>query len=246
MAIGAGQLVLVDGVDLSPDVTQFGAEFSRVIVDRSALAHRYRRRKVQGQRDRQWSLSAFWERARGATVFRGDRAEYDLMSRVLGDAVGAEALNFRDVVSPKAPTETPLGDLIKLSTEGNVNAPGDGLGYLLYRGTVALTVGNNDIARGAAALDIGALATDRTVRVLCHLHADAPSDTDLQLWHSTTRGGTYALVNAGASIDDLQAATAPAALVGAQWTGVLRRYLGLRVTATTAGTFNATVLVEVS
>ena len=38
MGIGAGQLVLVDGHDLSEDVTSFDHDFSKTLKDRTALA----------------------------------------------------------------------------------------------------------------------------------------------------------------------------------------------------------------
>ena len=234
MAIGAGQLVLVDGHDLSGDVTQFDAEFSRVIVERSALAHHYRRRKVQGQRDRAWSMSAFWERDRAAKVFRGGNASAPLLSRVMGDEVGAEAFNFRDVLSPKAPTETPLGDLIRWSTEGFVNEVGDGgTGYLLNRGApFALTsVGNNDLW-GSRNLDIGASNLNRTLRVYVHLHSPVPYST-LQVHSASTLGGTRSHIP-NLNVANLENRISPSSFTSSTHTGLSGRYLGLRIVTAAA------------
>ena len=120
---GAGQLVLVDGHDLSEDVTSFDHDFSKTLKARTAIGHEWRRRVSQGLKDRSWSMSAFWEAGRAALVFREDGLQ-QLMSRAYGLAPGAYTHSFRGAISPKSATETPVEDLVMWSSEGNVNAAG--------------------------------------------------------------------------------------------------------------------------
>ena len=153
---------------------------------------------------------------------------------MLGDTVGSEAFNFRNPISPKTPTETPLGDLVKWSTEGNVNQPGDGLGYLIYRRPAALptlAAGNNDQFTGAAPqrVDIGASAVARSVRVSLHVHDAIPrAQVSARLMGATTPGGSYAEVDSSLRLNTAYGVF-PRAYESADYNGVIRQHLGLRL-----------------
>ena len=241
MGIGAGQLVLVDGHDLSEDVTSFDHEFSKTLKPRTAIGHEWRRRVSQGLKDRSWSMSAFWEADRAALVFREDGVQ-QLMVRVYGNAPGAYAHGFRGAISPKSATETPVEDLVMWSSEGNVNAAGVQEGRCLYAAADALANGDNDFY-DTDPVDIGVDADPRTVRLTCSLRADAP-ESDVDLFHAAAVAGPWTLVDASLQLADLQNSSAPVGIVGVAYTGVLRRHLGIRVTAAAVGTFNAVVIAE--
>ena len=244
MGIGAGQLVLVDGHDLSEDVTSFDHEFSKVLKPRTAIGHEWRRRVSQGLKDRSWSMSAFWEAGRAALVFREDGVQ-QLMSRVYGNAPGAYTHSFRGAISPKSATETPVEDLVMWSSEGNVNEAGVQEGRDLYSAADALADGENDFF-DTQQVDIGVGADPRTVRLTCHLRADVVPDASLDLFHTASLAGTpvWTRVDASLQLADLQNSPAPAGIAGTAFTGVLQRYIGIRVTAAAVGTFNAVVIAE--
>ena len=242
MGIGAGQLVLVDGHDLSEDVTSFDHDFSKTLKPRTALGHKWRRRVAQGLKDRSWTMKAFWEPGRAALVFREDGVQ-QLMSRAYGLAPGAYTHSFRVAISPKSATETPVEDLVMWSSEGNVNEAGAQEGRLLYAAADALVNGDNDFY-DSYPVDIGVDADPRTVRLTGHLRADVVPDADLDLFHAAAAAGPWTLVAASLQLADLQNSPAPAGLIGAAYTGVLQRYIGIRVTANAVGAFNAVVIAE--
>ena len=241
MGIGAGQLILVDGRDLSEDVTSFDHEFSKAIVPRTALGHEWRRRVAQGLKDRSWSMSAFWETDRAALVFREDGVQ-QLMSRVYGHAPGAYAHSFRGAISPKSATQTEVEDLVMWSSEGFVNAEGVQEGRLLHAASGALVNGNNNFYN-TNPVDIGANTSPRTVRLTCHLRADAPN-SDIDLYDAASPSGAWSLVNSSLQLANLQNRNAPEGIVGVTYTGVISRYIGIRVTSNAVGTFNAVVIAE--
>ena len=241
MGIGAGQLVLVDGHDLSEDVTSFDHDFSKTLKARTAIGHEWRRRVSQGLKDRSWSMSAFWEAGRAALVFREDGLQ-QLMSRAYGLAPGAYTHSFRGAISPKSATETPVEDLVMWSSEGNVNAAGVQEGRLLHAASGALIIGNNNYYT-TNPVDIGADANPRTVRLTCHLRADAPN-SDIDLFDASSLSGAWSLVSSTLRLANLQNRSAPEGIIGATFTGVLSRYIGIRVDANATGTFNAVVIAE--
>ena len=69
-------------------------------------------------------------------------------------------------------------------------------------------------------------------------------DADLDLFHAAATAGPWTLVDASLQLADLQNSPAPAGIAGTAFTGVLQRYIGIRVTAAAVGTFNAVVIAE--
>ena len=129
------------------------------------------------------------------------------------------------------------------SSEGNVNAAGVQEGRLLYAAADALVNGDNDFF-DTYPVDIGVDADPRTVRLTSHLRADVVPDADLDLFHAAAAAGPWTLVDASLQLADLQNSPAPAGIAGTAFTGVLQRYIGIRVTAAAVGTFNAVVIAE--
>ena len=242
MGIGAGQLVLVDGHDLSEDVTSFDHDFSKVLKPRTAIGHEWRRRVSQGLKDRSWSMSAFWEAGRAALVFREDGVQ-QLMSRVYGNAPGAYT---HSSAAPSARSRPPRPRSRTWSCgrrRATSTPPACRRGRDLYAAADALANGDNDFF-DTYPVDIGVDADPRTVRLTSHLRADVVPDADLDLFHAAAAGGPWTLVDASLQLANLQNSPAPAGIVGAAFTGVLQRYIGIRVTANAVGTFNAVVIAE--
>ena len=228
MTIGAGQIVAANGYDLSGDVTQFDSEFSKAIVDRTAILDRWRRRTSQGLKDRSWSMRAFWDPTKAERVFREDATA--VMARVYGLEAGAYAHSFEGAISPKTTRETPVGELIMWSSEGFVNDQGADLSRLLYYGDDALVSGNNNFYTTHHA-DIGASSVDRTVKLVAHVHSDRDVQLSFRLYHATSASGPFTEVDSSLRADSSYQRY-PRAIVGTEFTGAINQFIGVRVVAT--------------
>ena len=145
MGIGAGQLVLVNGHDLSEDVTSFDHDFSKTLKARTAIGAQVAPARLAGAEGPVVDHEGVLGGRTGPPWCSARTVVQQLMSRAYGLAPGAYTHSFRGAISPKSATETPVEDLVMWSSEGNVNAAGVQEGRLLYAGAAdALANGDND------------------------------------------------------------------------------------------------------
>ena len=233
MAIPAGQLLLVGGYDVSRDTTNYGHTMDSPAQVVTGLFHDKVQRDQVAAEDLTFELSGFFSPGVTSGLFSrpGDR---DRVSRVYGKVAGSRAQAFGGAILPMRSFETPVGQRVAWKGNGEVDGEGIADAFVLYRhpeGSLpTLASGNQTFYTGAGAqyADIGASAADRTVRLVAHLtgYMDA-ANARLEIFHSTTPGGTYADIGGG---PDISTGYNPrGGFVGATFTGVVRRYVGVRL-----------------
>ena len=129
--------------------------------------------------------------------------------------------------------ETPVGQRVMWKGTGEVDGEGVAHAFLLYRHPESLSTlaaGNHTFYSGSGAqrADIGASSTNRTIQLIAHITEDmAAAGSRLEIFHSATAAGTYADIGSGPDITT--GYNQRGGFVGATFTGVVRRYVGVRL-----------------
>ena len=227
MGRGAGQLMLVDGLDMGLDLTSVNENFSKTLFDRTALNDDARRRVGGGTRDFNWAFSGYLDTSGAQLVPNEDMRR---MSRLYGHRGGAPGYTWLDALSDDNTLTTELDALTAIDAAGYLeDSSSVRQAWLLARlDDATLAAGDNDLFTGALAqvVDLKASAS-RTVRLIAHVHSTHTTGFTCSLWSASTRGGTYAHVTGGDAT--VSALTTPTAVDGASVTTAINRYAGVRI-----------------
>ena len=229
MSIGAGELLLVDGIDISGDTTKFESGEASPATERTSILHTKRQRSSLKLLDDSFMLEAYWEPDTIQRIFNGGRAAR--LSHVYGLRAGAPMLTFPGVVSPKKSHMIPVGELQHWSSEGTINGPVRE-GGMIYRSPETVpdfAAGRQMLFEGAGAqyADIGTSAAERTIQLVAHVTGPFDALGTLSVYHAAAIAGPWTKIAAASDITLARLPGTPGTFNGAEHKGVISRYVGL-------------------
>lgn len=193
MPIGAGQLLLVGGFDLSADATSVDLPRRTDIREVTGVRHKKRQRKAVGLDDGEFSLTAYFDDSND-TVFGSGQPR---ITRVFGDAADAQCYTYAHAITDTNLSVThPVGEFFLSTYAGNING-GIGRGRMLARLDGSYSPGTSNLYTAQSA-DLGPLAS-RTVYAVVHIYdveATGIATATLSLHGSANRRAWTSLGNA--------------------------------------------------